>query len=81
MAVATVKNVDPEAWKLLKAEAARHDLPMGVFLGRLIKDHLGSDELERRRQAAARMDAIRQKVGKFNASALIRKWRDTRYGK
>ncbi len=82
MDIATIKNVDDDAWRILKTEAAKQDMTMGQFLSKLIKEH-AHDELscqrEYRRALAAGMDAIRAKAGKFNASAVIRKWRDTRY--
>jgi len=82
MLTATIKNVDDDAWRILKVEAAKHDMTMGQFISKLIKEH-ATDELAKQREyreaLAATMDAIRQKGGKFNASAIIRKWRDTRY--
>lgn len=34
-----IKNVDKDAWKLFKMEAARHDMAMGEFFSRLVKEH------------------------------------------
>lgn len=38
-ATSGIKNVDKNAWKLFKMEAARHDMAMGEFFSHLVKEH------------------------------------------
>lgn len=35
----SIKGVDRETWRLFKAEAARHGMPMGKFLSDVVKEH------------------------------------------
>ncbi len=39
-----IKNIDEEAWRYFKIEATRHDMALGEFFGRLLKDHLEKEE-------------------------------------
>ncbi len=79
-----MKNVDPDTWRYLKVEAARHDVTIGDFLSQLAKEHQEREQetkMKERKKLADAMDAIRTRTGKADASGIIRKWRDTLYAK
>lgn len=44
MATKTVKNVDPDAWNLLKEDAAEHGVDMGELLSDIIRDHINKEK-------------------------------------
>lgn len=39
-----LKGVDREAWKLFKAEAAKHGMTMGEFFSEMVKEHAMKEE-------------------------------------
>jgi hypothetical protein len=44
-----IKNVKRETWQLFKSESARHNLKMGEFLERLLREHIRGERIARMR--------------------------------
>ncbi len=73
-AVATIKGVDDDTWRMFKSEAARHGVTMGEFFNRVITMHV-SEEAMTKAEAFSIMDKSRAKAGKWSGSKEVFKWR------
>ncbi len=78
-----IKNVREVDWRLLKAEAARENLKMGKFLGRVIHHYKGcrpkgnlNAMLERKKVLTDEdAEAIRKSIKEFRRDFEFRKFR------
>ena len=82
-ALKAIKNMDSVVWSELKAEAARHEMPMADFLKLLIESH---NERERKKAELERLaDFIKKHAPYFTAEAEklkeeVQKFRDKGFG-
>lgn len=79
----SIKDVDENSFRNLKAEAARAGVKVGDAASEAFRMWVGSRRLQRLRdkdkmlEAARQMDALRNaSKGKWSGVAEIRKWRD-----
>lgn len=81
----SIKDIDENAYRNLKAEAIRHDMKIGEAASEAFRLWVASkrqnrqrDE-ERMRKAAEKMDNLREKSdASWSGTEEIRKWRDQR---
>ncbi|MBM3292428.1 hypothetical protein FJY84_07085 [Candidatus Bathyarchaeota archaeon] len=80
----SIKDLDENAYRNLKAEAVRHGMKVSDAATEAFREWVASKrqsrvrDLDRMKAAALDMDALRGSCGKWSGSEEIRRWRDER---
>ena len=80
----SIKDVDENAYRNLRAEATRHGMRVGDAATEAFRQWVASKrqarrrDVERMREAAKDMDTLRTGGNEWSGSEEIRRWRDER---
>lgn len=84
MGTVTIKKLDEDAYRLLKAEASRKGMNIGEAASEAFKKWVRSQKAKRAkdklgmRKAIEHMDSTRTSSGEWSATEEIRRWRESR---